>query len=78
MYGIALLTVPAVYGAVFVIAQGMALLGLQLPFMAFSAAYMVAALTALVSPLFIPMLILAVPVSLLQAKLQSSVQLSKL
>jgi fatty acid synthase len=45
---------------VFVIAQAMALLGLQLPFMTSSAAYMVAALTALVSPLFIPMLILAV------------------
>lgn len=52
------------YGALFVIAQVLSLLGLQLPFMASSAAYMVAALTALVSPLFIPMLILAVLVSL--------------
>ena len=63
MYCIALVTAPAVYSALFVIARTMAFLGLQLPFMTSPAVYAVAALTAMVSPLFIPMLFLALPVS---------------
>ncbi len=63
MYTIALVTAPAVYSALFVIARTMAFLGLQLPFMSSPAVYAVAALTAMVSPLFIPMLFLALPVS---------------
>lgn len=62
MYCIGLLTVPAVYAALFCIAQIMAGLGLQLPYTTSAALYAVAALTALVSPLFIPMLFLLVPV----------------
>ncbi|EIE19938.1 hypothetical protein COCSUDRAFT_44339 [Coccomyxa subellipsoidea C-169] len=61
MYTIALVTAPAVYSALFVIARTMAFLGLQLPFMTSPAVYAVAALTAMVSPLFIPMLFLALP-----------------
>ncbi|KAK9916399.1 hypothetical protein WJX75_002178 [Coccomyxa subellipsoidea] len=61
MYCIALVTAPAVYSALFVIARTMAFLGLQLPFMTSPAVYAVAALTAMVSPLFIPMLFLALP-----------------
>ncbi len=62
MYCIGLLTVPAAYAALFCIAQTTAGLGLQLPYAASPAMYAVAALTALVSPLFIPMLFLLVPV----------------
>ena len=62
MYCIGLLTVPAAYAALFCIVQTTAGLGLQLPYTASPAMYAVAALTALVSPLFIPMLFLLVPV----------------
>lgn len=62
MYCIGLLTVPAAYAALFCIAWVTAGVGLQLPFTTSPAMYAVAALTALVSPLFIPMLFLLVPV----------------